>query len=249
MSWALDPPVTTLVLVRHGQASYLEGDSYDRLSPLGERQARLLGEYWGRRGVPFDAVFSGPAERHRRTAEIAAAAAASQGAAWPPARILDGFDEFPGEEIMRKLGPLLLESHAHIREMFTAFENASEKQERKRVLDRLFYEVAVRWVDEEVSSPEVETWTEFYARVQAAVNEALRAVPPGGRAVVFTSGGPTAVAASLALDIPPRKTLELAFSPRNASFTEFLFTGGVLRLSAFNSFPHLDSRPELLTYR
>ena len=249
MSWALDPPVTTLVLVRHGQASYLEGDSYDRLSPLGERQARLLGAYWGRLGVRFDAVYSGPAERHRRTAEIAAAAAAEHGLGWPEIRILEEFDEFPGEEIMRKLGPLLLERHAHIRDMFAAFENARDKQERKRTLDRLFYEVALRWVDGEVSSPEVESWTEFYARVEKAVEEALRAVQPGGRVVVFTSGGPTAVAASLALDIPARKTLELAFSPRNASFTEFFVTRGSLRLSAFNCYPHLDGRRELLTYR
>jgi len=249
MGWTLDSSVTTLVLIRHGQASYLEGDSYDRLSPLGERQARLLGEYWGRRGVRFGAVYSGPAERHRRTAEIAAAAAAAQGTKWPAVTILDDFDEFPGEEIMRRLGPVLVERHAHIREMFTAFENASSKEERKRVLDRLFYEVAVRWVESEVTSPEVETFEDFYARVKRGVDRILSGADESLRVAVFTSGGPTAVTVSLALDVPPRKTLELAFSPRNASFTEFYVVGGSLRLSAFNCFPHLDGRPELLTYR
>ena len=33
-----------LTVVRHGQASYL-AKNYDELSPLGRRQARLLGEY------------------------------------------------------------------------------------------------------------------------------------------------------------------------------------------------------------
>ena len=32
-----------LTLVRHGQASYLQ-QNYDELSPLGEQQARMLGE-------------------------------------------------------------------------------------------------------------------------------------------------------------------------------------------------------------
>lgn len=39
-----------LYLVRHAQASFLEQD-YDKLSKLGKTQARLLGEYWARRGV------------------------------------------------------------------------------------------------------------------------------------------------------------------------------------------------------
>jgi broad specificity phosphatase PhoE len=40
--------MSTLILVRHGQASAFE-DNYDRLSSLGERQARLLGESWRER--------------------------------------------------------------------------------------------------------------------------------------------------------------------------------------------------------
>ena len=42
-----------LFLVRHAQASFL-GEKYDKLSTLGEGQARLLGEYWARRNIVFD---------------------------------------------------------------------------------------------------------------------------------------------------------------------------------------------------
>ena len=63
--------MSVLTLVRHGQASYMSED-YDRLSPIGEEQARKLGEFWVRHRIQFDVCFHGPARRHTRTAEIAA---------------------------------------------------------------------------------------------------------------------------------------------------------------------------------
>ena len=43
-----------LVLVRHGQASFGAAD-YDKLSDLGWRQSRWLGEYFAERGITFPA--------------------------------------------------------------------------------------------------------------------------------------------------------------------------------------------------
>ena len=48
-----------IILVRHGQASFLERD-YDKLCANGEKQATLLGEYWSRRGVNPGVAYSGP---------------------------------------------------------------------------------------------------------------------------------------------------------------------------------------------
>ena len=59
-----------LVLVRHGQASFLE-KNYDRLSPKGEQQSLLLGEYWAQHKIVFEKVYSGPKIRQRETARIA----------------------------------------------------------------------------------------------------------------------------------------------------------------------------------
>jgi len=47
-----------LFLVRHAQAWFLE-QNYDKLSALGEAQARHLGEYWTRRKIVFDRVCAG----------------------------------------------------------------------------------------------------------------------------------------------------------------------------------------------
>ncbi len=70
--------MSNIILVRHGQASSLERD-YDKLCANGETQARLLGEYWARRGMVFDGVYSGPRVRQRETARIVADAYRSAG--------------------------------------------------------------------------------------------------------------------------------------------------------------------------
>ena len=55
-----------LFLVRHGQASYGAAD-YDRLSELGWRQARWLGEHFAERGIRFDVHVRGTPRRHDET--------------------------------------------------------------------------------------------------------------------------------------------------------------------------------------
>jgi len=248
MGWPSSSETVTITLVRHGQASYLEGDNYDRLSPIGERQSRLLGEYWAARGATFDACFSGPAERHIRTAAIIAEIMRNAGRRWPETVVLPEFDEFPGEEIMREFAPILIERHAEIRRLAEEFQAATTKSERKRVLDVLFPAVAERWVSGEVSSPEIESWGQFAARVARGVDLIRKRLDPGSSAVVFTSAGPTAVAVSLALDTTPHKSFELTFSPRNASLTEMFCHGRQVALGTFNTHPYLD-KPDLLTYR
>ena len=61
--------MSDLFAVRHGQAS-MQADDYDRLSPLGRRQADVLGDYFLRLGACFDSVYSGTLARQRDTAEI-----------------------------------------------------------------------------------------------------------------------------------------------------------------------------------
>ncbi len=69
-----------------------------------------------------------------------------------------------------------------------------------------------------------------------------------GSAAVFTSGGPTAATVRSALGLSYESTLELTWSPKNASYTEFFFTTDRFSLHAFNNTPHLDD-PALITYR
>lgn len=65
--------MSAVYLVRHGQASFGQAD-YDVLSPVGERQAKVVGEELAARGVRPAVVLSGTLLRQRRTAEIAVGA-------------------------------------------------------------------------------------------------------------------------------------------------------------------------------
>ncbi|MCW5983551.1 MAG: histidine phosphatase family protein [Bryobacteraceae bacterium] len=241
--------MTVLTLVRHAQASYLS-DNYDRLSPLGERQAAVVGEFWARRGIRFDLAFSGPAERQIRTAAIAAAASRNLGHDLPDAVVLGEFDEFPGEQVVRVLGPLLVEKHTDIRSLAEAFESASDRDRKREALDRLFHRVTECWVAEEVPCVGVESWKQFTGRVGRGVDRIRERLgrEAAARVAVFTSAGPTAVVASLALGLSPAKTLALAFSPHNASCSEFFLAPDGLTLSTFNVTTYLED-PSLLTYR
>ena len=66
----------SLLLVRHGQASYGAAD-YDNLSERGQLQSRRLGEWLARGGHTFKAVVVGGMRRHRQTAD-----AVLSGAGW-----------------------------------------------------------------------------------------------------------------------------------------------------------------------
>ena len=58
-----------IILVRHGQANSAATteEDYDRLSELGQQQAKWLGEWMRDHGYAFDHVVSGTLTRHRQT--------------------------------------------------------------------------------------------------------------------------------------------------------------------------------------
>lgn len=236
-----------LLLVRHGQASFLERN-YDKLSELGEMQARLLGEYWLRHKVCFDRVASGPRVRQRRTAEIVAESYSKANLDFPALNVLPEFDEYSGDAVLQHALPSLLERDPNIRELHGAFENSRDSRDRFRTFQKLFEAVIGQWAEGKIVVPGGESWIEFCERVNRCLAAFLSAGNPGERLAIFTSGGPISLAVQKALDLSSRKTLEVSWMARNCSFSEFLFSDGRFTMSTFNSYPHLDD-PSLLTYR
>ncbi len=223
----------TLYLVRHGQASSFE-DNYDRLSSLGERQARLLGESWARRGIGLDRVFTGPRVRQKRTAEIAVEA----GRLPLPVELAE-LDEMGVEPIFKDHLPELFQKHAHLQALGDAMLMADGDHARARSIARLFEAAMQLWVRGQIDSDGVEPWLGFRARIRralAAVCEGAR----GQRIAVFTSAGPVAAAVQLALGSDDETALSLAFRVRNSSVSEFLFSDGRFSMASFNETPHLE---------
>jgi broad specificity phosphatase PhoE len=239
--------VSRIFLVRHAQASFLEPD-YDQLSPTGRTQARLLGEYWASRNIRFDRVYTGPRVRQIDTARIAAGAYRQLGVPFPEPGVMEEFDEYQGEDVLRKSVPELLKRDAKIRDFYAAFQSAVQADEKRKTFERLFEAVITKWVDGEIPLPDIESWPEFCRRVNHGLSKLSSSGIRGEQVVILSSGGPIGVAMGRALNLSPRDTLRVTWMSRNCSYSEFLSSGEQFTLSAFNAVPHLDD-PSLLTYR
>lgn len=204
--------MSTLTLIRHGQAGG------DRLSPLGEQQARALGEWWLRNRVEFDEVYSGTLGRHIGTERTVAGVFAEHGRRWVSVEARAGWNEYDAPGVLRGMDPA---------------------QAGPAAFQRMFEAAMLEWLEGKTAAG-VEPWPVFRDRVR---DELARITHGGGgrRIAVFTSGGPIGVCVQTALSAPDRSFLEVNWRVRNCSVTEFVFGGGRLSLDSFNGLAHLHA--------
>lgn len=236
-----------LFLVRHAQASFLE-KNYDKLSQLGEQQARLLGKYWARRDIVFDRVCVGPCVRQKDSAKIMSDEYRKAGVEFPEPLVFPEFDEYKGEAVLERALPGLLKIDQSIRDLHAAFQSSSDSAGQRATFQKLFEAVIGKWVDGLINLPGVEAWSEFCSRVNLGLSKFLANGGHGEQVAIVTSGGPIAVAMQRALNLSPQHTLQVSWMSRNCSWSEFLFAGDRFTLSAFNAHAHLNDAA-MLTYR
>jgi len=237
----------TLFLVRHAQASFL-AENYDKLSELGETQARLLGEYWAGRNIVFDRACVGPCVRQKDTVKLVSEAYERAGLKFPEPLVLQEFDEYQGEAVLERSLAGLLETDARIREIHADFQSSSGSAARRATFQKLFEAVIGEWVRGAIVPQGVGTWSEFCSRVNSGLAKFLSAGGRGERVAIFTSGGPIAVAMQRALQLSPETTLQVSWMSRNSSWSEFLYAVERFTLSSFNVHGHIAD-PAMLTYR
>jgi broad specificity phosphatase PhoE len=238
--------MSSLTLVRHGQASFF-ADDYDQLSPVGQTQAQLLGEFWARRGVSFDEVYSGPRTRQRRTADLAGACCSAAGLPWPEPVMLPELDEFDLDGMRYQLVPNLARADAAFAALAERYLRSVGGPEQARSFQRLFEVLTVHWLTA-AEMAGLEGWPVFRERVRRTLRHVTDRPGRGRRVAVFTSGGFIGTAVQLALGAPDRAALELSWRLRNSGLTEFVFSGDRLSLDTFNAVGHLED-PALWTYR
>jgi broad specificity phosphatase PhoE len=214
----------TLYLVRHGQASFGE-DDYDRLSPLGHRQAQRLGQYlrerFAREGMQIDTVLMGSLRRHRETWEGIA-----QGAGWThTADIWPGLNEYDSEALIEAIHPEPLAK--------------PDTPELYRHHFRLLRDALKAWMDGRSQPQGMPTYAEFVRGIEAALDHVRQNCP--GNALIVSSGGPISTAVGRVLGTPPETTIELNLRIRNTALSEFAFTPKRHMLVTYNTLPHLDS--------
>lgn len=221
--------------MRHGQASF-GAEDYDVLSPLGAEQGRLLGTHLVERGRAIDAIYAGPRRRHAATAAALIEGAAVAGVTAPPPIVLDGLDEYPAIELLRRWMPRLAE-------LDPALATTLASGDRRGFQDA-FEAIVDRWVRGELTTDDdLETFHAFAARVEATLTTIREREGRGRSIVVVTSGGPIAMAMRACLGLADVTALRLAWVVANASYTELRYRDGgdPLALIGFNHAPHLDA--------
>jgi broad specificity phosphatase PhoE len=238
--------MSVMTLVRHAQAS-LFADNYDVLSPLGETQARLLGEYWAHRQISFDEVYCGPRARQSQTAEIAGSAFTQAGGTWLEPVVLAELDEYDLGGLLRDLAPHLARRDAAFAALLENYRQSDNLPNRTRSFWPMFEALTMRWAAAESPVAGVEGYPAFRDRVERGLRLIMDKPGSRRRVAVFTSGGVIGTAVRLALDAPDRTAMEVNWRVRNCSLTEFVFTTGRFSLDSFNALAHLEDRA-LWTY-
>ncbi len=241
--------MSTLFMVRHGQASFGQMN-YDSLSELGMRQCRLLGKYWTRWGLGLDAVYTGALERQRQSMAMVGEVYKQAGLDFPEAVEIPGFNEYDAQSILTGSMPEVLAAHPEIAGILKelAPRGEADLKNDKKAFQRVFARVMDLWVDGKLEASGMETWEEFSDRVNSAIGKVIQDTGSGRTAAVFSSGGPVSIAVQKALHVPDKPALELGWMIKNGSVSEFRFSRGRFSMVSFNTAAHL-AEPGLVSHR
>lgn len=231
--------MTTIYLIRHGQASF-GAESYDQLSPNGEFQAKLLGQYFDQilKEAPY--VVSGSMQRHQQTANLALAEC------FPETEIQtdSAWNEFNHQQVFARYEPRFNEPHL-------LKQDVAKEDNPRAYLAKIFEGAIERWTGGDYHHEYDESWPHFKNRVETALqnlcNELAKIKPR--YAVVFTSGGVISVAAGKLLELNANRTFALNWAIANTSMTTLRLVGNEPQLLSLNEHHFIKAEdPSLLTW-
>jgi broad specificity phosphatase PhoE len=232
--------MTTLFLIRHGQASF-GAEDYDQLSPLGEEQSRVLGEALSRR-IHAEAeifAFAGNLRRHAQTAAGCLAVLRRDHAP----HVHAGLNEFDHEEVIARHDARFAGRGALQREL-------AGEADPMAAFQRMFEQAIARWTGGAFDGEYVESWPRFRERCWEALEEVMARTPRGSTALVFTSGGTITVLLQRLLQLDTETVLRLNWRMANASVTKLEVGARGPRVVSVNEHAHLEGGDgRLLTFR
>jgi broad specificity phosphatase PhoE len=236
--------MSMIYLIRHGQASFGH-DNYDKLSPLGIRQAKILAAHlFGTRFQP-DAVYSGDMSRQTATAEEVIALYRGKGKGLPDLEISESFNEYDTTAIVTTMFPKMVQDDSSLN------EDLAKMYTSKASFKRVFESAMLRWVTGDFDTPGIETWKALKERVYGGLSSIMREHGSGKTIAVFTSGGAIAASLSHILGMPGEFAMRLNWQIINTSISRYMYNEERITLAGFNSIAHLELEgdPLLITYR
>jgi broad specificity phosphatase PhoE len=236
--------VGSIYLIRHGQASF-GADDYDVLSPMGFRQAEIVGAHLAQLDVRLDRCLSGDLLRQRDTAQTAMAQMNAAGYTTPTLEIDSAFNELDADGIIRALLPAILPEEP---EALHVLRNAAQ---HRAEFQRLFALIIDRWLSGNYDTPGLQSWLGFAEQVHSGLHRVLDSAGSKDNIAIFTSGGTITALLHLMTQMPVRQAFELNWQIVNTSLNQLRFRGREVALASFNSHAHLQlmKDPTLITYR
>jgi broad specificity phosphatase PhoE len=225
----------TVLLVRHGQASFGAAD-YDVLSDLGRRQAEIVAVALAERGYRPSRLVAGTLRRQRETASAFAAVGA------PELEIEPRWDEFDLNQVLTHHGgsAMRLES---------AGDGDGETM-TNRGFQAALEPALAEWVAHAEHSATAQTWPQFAGAGSGALTDLAADLGRGETAVVVTSGGTIAGVVGTLLGAPAETFAALNRTLVNASVTKLAIGSTGTNVVSFNDHSHLEVVDRaLVTYR
>ena len=155
----------------------------------------------------------------------------------PPEVVIDErWSEFDLDQVYAGIGPLLARKDEQFRLDYEQLQREMLDPDSSAHRNWRHCDVMVvrAWIEARFEF-DGESFADFGERVR----EALLALPSEGHVAVITSATPIAVSAGVALDLAPRRVMQLAGAQWNTAFSEMNLRPGDLRLVSFNNVPHL----------
>ena len=206
--------MTEIYFVRHGQASFGAVD-YDKLSIIGHKQSELLGLHLKRTSLKFDKVICGKMRRHQETlAEIT--------------KNLK-LNNIIFDDRLNELNYQNLEKAYHTRYKSVPPTLSTEFRDFHRNL-------ITAWASKKLEDLQ-ESYVDFNNRVNSAIDDHAKNTK---RLLVISSGGPTSVLVTRALNLNYAGTADILNFTINSSYSVFSKLNKAFTLLQYNCTPHLD---------
>lgn len=219
--------MTTIYLIRHGQAS-AGAENYDVLSPTGRRQAAVLGDHFRDITLDFNNIYSGNLERQIDTATIALNCSSEN------LKQSHHFDEYHHKQIFGHYLPLLAKKNKAMSDAATAGPNTLMTME-------VFTELMNAWTTDQSGTAPIESWPTFKARVMQGINNIAASNDAHDQVAVFTSGGVICTILQSIFDSTPKTAFEMNWGINNAGITRIKADcHNTLQLREYNNISHLQ---------
>jgi broad specificity phosphatase PhoE len=225
----------TVLLIRHAQASFGAAD-YDVLSDRGHAQVEALHRSLAHRGIVADRVVSGDLRRQRDTARPW-----SEGADGTPS-VDERWNELDNDDV--------LSAHSELQTRLERRPGDTAPPLSSRDFQVVFDQALQRWVDAGAASPARQTWPDFLAKVNTALDDLAAGLGSGQTGLAFSSSGVIAALAASLIGLPDQAFVPLNRVAVNTSITKVIVGSRGKTLVSYNEHSHLeDAGRDLVTYR